>query len=99
MHEYLVRFDAINPAPLVPDAAGRLERALHEMPGPERVANAGQDAEGRRVGAEFAIEVKSGMADAARDGSRLAKEGLTSAAMPEAVLVELRVVRSDQPDL
>jgi hypothetical protein len=43
------------------------------------------------VSATFRIEVRLGMADAARDGSRLAKEALKVAGMGDAQLTELTV--------
>lgn len=95
MHDYRIDFDAVCPAELRPDAAARLADTLRDMPGPERVAEWRADAPERRVGAQFVISGAGGMADAARDGSRLAKEGLVGARMAEAVLIELRVVRDD----
>ncbi len=49
------------------------------------------------MGATFWIDVRLGMADAARDGSRLAKEALKVAGMGEAQLVELAVTMTDRP--
>jgi hypothetical protein len=49
------------------------------------------------VGATFWIDVRLGMADAARDGSRLAKEALKVAGLGEAQLVELAVTMTDRP--
>ena len=75
MYDYRIRFSAIDPEPLPADAAVRLVAALQDMPGPHRVGDATQDDVERRVAADFVIVVRNGMADAARDGSRLAKEG------------------------
>ena len=58
------------------DAAARLSSALESMPGANGLEGTGQDGRRRRVSATFMIEVRLGMADAARDGSRLAKEAL-----------------------
>jgi hypothetical protein len=67
------------------------------MPGASGVDSAGQDRRGRRVTAPFWIQVRLGMADAARDGSRLAKEALKVAGMPEAQLIELAVRMEPRP--
>ena len=91
MSDYRVRFTAVADEPLAADAAARLRVALENMPGAGRVEGAEQDDGARRVSAGFWIEVRLGMADAARDGSRLAKEALKGAGMPEALLVELSV--------
>lgn len=84
-------FTASSPGPLVPDAAARLESALSSMPGMAGVDSASQDRRRRCVSATFAIDVRLGMADAARDGSRLAKEALKVAGLGDAQLVELHV--------
>ena len=73
------------------DAADRLARALGMTPGLGRVDGTSQDAAERAVDGRFLIEVRGAMADAARDGSRLAKEALNGAGMPDAMLVELAV--------
>ena len=91
MSDYRVRFTAVAEEPLGTDAAERLAHALEHMPGAGRVEGAQQDDRARRVSAGFWIEVRLGMADAARDGSRLAKEALKGAGMGEAQLVELAV--------
>jgi len=91
MNDYRVRFTAVAEDPLGTDAAVRLAQALENMPGVGRVEGAQQDDEARRVSAGFWIDVRLGMADAARDGSRLAKEALKGAGMSEAQLVELAV--------
>jgi hypothetical protein len=91
MNDYRVRFTALSDGPLQPDAGSRLAGALEAMPGAERVEEAGQDGRRRRVTATFWIKVRLGMADAARDGSRLAKEALKVAGMEDAQLLELSV--------
>ncbi len=91
MNDYRVRFTAVAEEPLGADAAVRLADALDRMPGVGRVEGAQQDDKARRVSAGFWIDVRLGMADAARDGSRLAKEALKGAGMGEAQLVELSV--------
>ncbi|MDX6555510.1 MAG: hypothetical protein QOD86_1705 [Miltoncostaeaceae bacterium] len=91
MSDYRVRFTAVAEEPLGADAAARLQAVLENMPGAGRVDGAEQDDRARRVSAGFWIEVRLGMADAARDGSRLAKEALKGAGMAEAQLVELSV--------
>jgi hypothetical protein len=91
MSDYRVRFTAVAEEPLGADAAARLRAVLENMPGAGRVEGAEQDDRARRVSAGFWIEVRLGMADAARDGSRLAKEALKGAGMAEAQLVELSV--------
>ncbi len=65
------------------------------MPGVEGVDGTEQGAEARDVSATFWIEVRLGMADAARDGSRLAREGLKVAGLQPAQLVELSVAIPD----
>lgn len=91
MSDYRVRFTAEAEEPLGPHAAARLADVLDRMPGVGEVEGAQQDDRARRVSAGFWIDVRLGMADAARDGSRLAKEALKGAGMGEAQLVELSV--------
>lgn len=95
--DYRIAFTASSGGPLPLDAADRLRAALAGMPGGAGVAEAGQDRRRRRVTATFWIEVRLGMADAARDGSRLAKEALKVAGMGEAQLTELSVRMEDRP--
>lgn len=91
MHEYRIRFRALSPRPLAGDAAHRLADALIAMPGAGAVEGAEQDPGEPRVSAGFVIPVRLGMADAARDGSRLAKEALKVAGLGDALLLELAV--------
>ncbi len=91
VHDYRVEFSAVESGPLPKDAAARLSDALATMPGTGRLEGTSQDARRRRVSATFWIEVRLGMADAARDGSRLAKEALKVAGMGDAQLTELAV--------
>lgn len=95
MSDYRVRFSATSSGPLADDAEARLENALATMPG---ISGVGEiDGAGAGVGATFWIDVRLGMADAARDGSRLAKEALKVAGLGEAQLVELAVTMTDRP--
>lgn len=95
MSDYRVRFSATSSGPLAADARERLRTALVTMPGVGGVAEVEPDGAGSAVSATFHIEVRLGMADAARDGTRLAKEALKVAGMGEAQLVELAVTMSD----
>lgn len=95
MSDYRVRFSATSSGRLAADARERLQTALLTMPGVDGVADVEPDAAGARVTGTFWIEVRLGMADAARDGSRLAKEALKVAGMGEAQLVELSVTMND----
>jgi len=91
MGDYLVRFSALATEPLEPDAAARVAGALAATPGAGEVGEASQDDRRRVVDAGFTISVVHGIADAARDASRLAKEALHEAGLPDAQLVELAV--------
>jgi hypothetical protein len=90
--EYRVEFSAVGSRPLGRDAAARLSAALESMPGSDGLEGTSQDGRRRRVSAAFRVDVRLGMADAARDGSRLAKEALKVAGMGDAQLTELTVV-------
>ncbi|WP_217913536.1 hypothetical protein [Miltoncostaea marina] len=97
MTDYRVEFTATSSASIAPDARDRLATALAGMPGANGVEATAHDRRRRRVTAAFWIEVRLGMADAARDGSRLAKEALKVAGMGEAQLVELSVAMGERP--
>lgn len=97
MTDYRIRFTATSSRPLAPDAAERLATALATMPGADGVEETTQDRRRRRVAATYWIQVRLGMADAARDGSRLAKEALKVAGMGDAQLVELAVTMERRP--
>ena len=97
MTDYQVRFTATSSGSIATDARDRLAAALATMPGASGVEEAAHDRRRRRVTATFWIEVRLGMADAARDGSRLAKEALKVAGMGEAQLVELSVAMGERP--
>jgi hypothetical protein len=97
MNEYELRFRAVSADPLGADAAERLTEALQAMPGPENIKRATDGAANQTVSAGFAVRVRGGMADAARDGSRLAKEALKAAGMPDAQLIELTIRLSSEP--
>lgn len=90
-------FIATSSRPLDKDAGERVATALATMPGADGVQEVDQDRRRRRVTATFWIQVRLGMADAARDGSRLAKEALKVAGMGDAQLVELSVRMQDGP--
>jgi hypothetical protein len=95
---YLTRFSALAPDVLPDDAAERLRTALEAMPGMGAVHGATHDHGARTVSGEFLIEVEHGIASAARDGSRFAKEALKGAGLGDAQLVELWVaLRGDLP--
>lgn len=99
--DYRVRFIATSSRSLDKDASERVASALATMPGADGVQEVDQDRRRRRVTATFWIQVRLGMADAARDGSRLAKEALKVAGMGDAQLIELSVTmgpRSDRVD-
>jgi hypothetical protein len=98
MSDYVVTFSAVSADPLDDRSAGRLADTLVAMPGVGVVDGAQQDSGSRRVGASFVIDVEHGMADAARDGSRLAKEALNVAGMPDAQLVRLGIVLWEDRD-
>jgi hypothetical protein len=91
VQQYRVEFSAVASGPLARDAAARLSEALEAMPGADGLEGTTQDRRRRRVSATFRIEVRLAMADAARDGSRLAKEALKVAGMGDAQLTELAV--------
>jgi hypothetical protein len=97
MTDYRIRFTATSGRPLASDAAERLEAALATMPGADGVDETTQDRRRRRVAATYWIQVRLGMADAARDGSRLAKEALKVAGRGDAQLVELAVTMERRP--
>jgi hypothetical protein len=97
VNDYRVMFTADANRPLGPDAGGRLAKALAGMPGAEGVESAERDGTEGRVTATFWIKVRLGMADAARDGSRLAKEALKAAGMGDAQLIELSVSLGETP--
>lgn len=86
---YLVRFTASVDAPLAADAAMRLAEVILSLPGIDAADRPSAHARSRRVTASFVLAVTHGMADAARDGSRLAKEALHLAGMDSAHLMEL----------
>lgn len=89
--DYLVRFVAVNPGPLDGDSERRLTAALSALPGLAGAEPAACDLDARRVEGAFLIRVEQAMADAARDGSRLAKEAMNAAGMPDAKLIDLRI--------
>lgn len=90
MSRYEVRFTATNPEDIPPGAAERLGDILATLPGVDEGHGARLDGP-RLVSAALGIEVEQAMAEAARDGSRLAKEALSMAGMPDSKLVELVV--------
>ena len=98
MSAYRVRFRAISGETLGSDARERLSAALASMPGVDDVDSTSTGDDGS-VSATFWIEVRLGMADAARDGSRLAREALKVAGMQVAQLIELSVTIPDHVSL
>lgn len=88
---YEVRFRARSADELVEDPAGQLRSVLEVMPGIARSVGADHNAGSRTVTGTFQLEVARGMAAAARDSSRLAKEALKLAGMGDARLVELTI--------
>jgi hypothetical protein len=95
--EYRVAFRARAREVLDAGVARALGRALDAMPGIERVETAVLGEDGADVSGAFWISVRLGMADAARDGSRLAKEALKVAGLGDSQLVELGVVMGADP--
>lgn len=91
MSDYQVRFSALASDPLPDDASDLLRAAMETMPGPDAVHGATHDQESRIVTGEFRLGVRHGMAEAARDGSRLAKQALRNSGLPDAKLVELLI--------
>lgn len=89
--EYVIGFRAINAVDLDGDERDRLDHAARMMPGIRVVGAAEADPATRTLRAQFAIPVEQAMAEAARDGGRLAKEILLSARIPDARLVEMTV--------
>jgi hypothetical protein len=88
---YEVRFRALTPVELTDDPADRLREAITAMPGIAVGLGAEHDGAHRIVSGAFRLEVAKGMAAAARDSSRFAKEALKSAGMGDARLVELHI--------
>lgn len=96
MREYFIRFIAVNADDLPLDAEERVDAAARAMPGIRVSGEVVADHDARRLETGFEIPVHQGMAEAARDGGRLAKEILLAARMPDARLVEM-VVRMVDP--
>jgi hypothetical protein len=88
---YEVRFRARTADELAGDLAVQLRSALDGVPGIARALGADHDAGSRTVTGAFQLEVARGMAAAARDSSRMAKEALKLAGMGDARLVELTI--------
>ncbi len=95
MSEYVIRFMAINPDDLDATAGERLDGAARAIPGTRPVGRVRIDPVRKSIEAGFAIDVEQAMAEAARDGGRLAKEMLLAARMPDARLVEMTVRMGD----
>jgi len=93
MPTYEVSF-AAEPEPGAPEKVGeRLPEILQGVPGVHSVRAESGDTSDPRERGTFLIEVRDGLgiAAAARDASRLAKEALSLAGAPDARLVELNV--------
>ncbi len=97
MKRYRVDYTAVTADDLPEDASRRLDRALRGLPGPASCDGASAVVERNELSASFGIDVRLGMADAARDGSRLAKEALRAAGLGAAQLVRLSVALEDEP--
>lgn len=97
MTDYRVGFRALAGEPLADAAVERLTLALRTLPGIGAVRAVDTEPGTALVSASFVIDVRLGMADAARDGSRLAKEALKVAGMGSAKLVALSVTINDDP--
>lgn len=97
VNAYQVRFHAKSDEPLPVTAADLLRRALEDLPGMGRVHGATHDEEHRIVTGEFQVEVDHGIAEAARDASRFAKEALKAAGLGRAQLVELWIALRQPP--
>jgi hypothetical protein len=94
---YLVRFTAVDARALPSDAGDRLRRAIEVTPGIDS-APAGTAVDGADgLEGAFLIQVRRGIADAARDGSRMAKEALANCGLPDAQLVDFRITLQEEP--
>lgn len=89
--DYRIGFIAVLATAPEEGADQRLWSALESLPGIDGVVAGGRADGAVSVSGAFRIRVRLGMADAARDGSRLAKEALKVAGMGDAQLVELTV--------
>jgi hypothetical protein len=94
---YDVRFRARSSEDLADDAVERLRVQLAGMPGIASAIGADHDPVTGTVGGAFEVQVARGMAAAARDSSRLAKEALKLAGLGEARLVELHIALRRTP--
>ncbi|MFN8108654.1 MAG: hypothetical protein U0Y82_02240 [Thermoleophilia bacterium] len=94
---YVVRFTAVATDQLPDDAVDALRASLENLPGTSAVNGATGDVGARTVTGEFVLEVEQGMADAARDGSRLAREALRTAGLDHLPLVELVLSLRTEP--
>lgn len=90
-NSYVIRFTALGAQVLPDEAADLLREALEATPGTGPVHGATHDPGARTVSGEFLLNVHLGIADAARDGSRLAREALKNAGFGDAQLVELYI--------
>ncbi len=97
MNEYVICFTAVNPDDLDDAATERIAGAAQAIPGTRPRGRVLVDRLTRRIEAEFAIDVAQAMAEAARDGGRLAKEILLAARMPDARLVSMTVRMAEAP--
>lgn len=91
MSTYEIRFRALAPEDLTDDPARRLREALGTIPGIASALTTERDPSPRIVSGGFTLDVARGMAAAARDSSRFAKEALKVAGIGNARLVELRI--------
>lgn len=91
LNVYEVRFRARIGHEWVDDALDQLRDQLAGMPGIVVAMGADRNAADGTVGGAFQVEVARGMAAAARDSSRLAKQALNAAGLGDARLVELSI--------
>ena len=89
--DYRIAFTAVGGEPLGADAAGALAAALEAMPSLTAMTNAAVRRRPVSSQPTACTAPTPGMADAARDGSRLAKEALKVAGQGHTQLAELAV--------
>ena len=97
-NRYLVHFSATTDVDLEHDASTRIGESISAMPGVVLIGQPAMQHLQQQVLASFEIEVAHGIGDAARDGSRLAKQALHSADLGHARLTTLTVELVDTPD-
>jgi hypothetical protein len=92
MGRYEVGFTATTAEPVDDATVRRVDQVVRGLPGVAMGRRGVEEAEGADgIAGRFVLLAEQGMADAARDASRLAQEALTIAGLSEAELVELSV--------